>query len=310
MKKEIYIIGAGPGGLTAGIYSLRSKIKTKIIERFMPGGNMLITEKIENYPGFPEGITGVELAEKMKQQFLNLGGEIIKGEVVDIELKGEEKKIYLSDGKEIKTPVVIIATGSSRKKLGVKGEEEFTGRGVSYCAVCDGFFFRNKIIAVVGGGDSALEEATYLTRFADKCYLIHRREEFRGSKYLQNQIEKNEKIVPVVPFIVEEIKGKEKVEKVIIRNKKTEEIKELEVDGVFISVGQKPNVEFLKGKLEANSSGYLIVNERMETSEKGVFACGDVIEKQLYQVVTACGEGAIAAFFATRYIESEPGSKY
>ncbi|MCD6220556.1 thioredoxin-disulfide reductase [bacterium] len=310
MKKELYIIGAGPGGLTAGIYSLRSKIKTKIIEKFMPGGNMLITEKIENYPGFPEGITGVELAEKMKQQFLNLGGEIIKGEVVDIELKGEEKKIYLSDGKEIKTPVIIIATGSSRKKLGVKGEEEFTGKGVSYCAVCDGFFFKNKTIAVVGGGDSALEEAIYLTRFADKCYLIHRREEFRGSKYLQHQIEKNEKIVPVVPFIVEEIKGKEKVEKVIIRNKKTEEIKKLKVDGIFVSVGQKPNVEFLKGKLEANSSGYLIVNEKMETSEKGVFACGDVIRKQLYQIVTACAEGAISAFFATRYIESEPGSKY
>ena len=171
MKNEIYIIGAGPGGLTAGIYSLRSKIKTKIIEKFMPGGNMLITEKIENYPGFPDGITGVELAEKMKQQFLNLGGEIIQGEVVDIELKGEEKKIYLSDGNEIKTPVVIIATGSSRKKLGVKGEEEFTGKGVSYCAVCDGFFFKNKTIAVVGGGDSALEEAIYLTRFADKCYF-------------------------------------------------------------------------------------------------------------------------------------------
>ncbi len=309
MDKELYIIGAGPGGLTAGIYSLRNKIKATIIEKFMPGGNMLITEKIENYPGFPDGIKGIELAEKMKQQFLNLGGEIIQGEVVDIELKGEEKKIYLSDGKEIKTPVIIIATGSSRKKLGVKGEEEFTGKGVSYCAICDGFFFKNKTIAVVGGGDSALEEAIYLTRFVDKCYLIHRREEFRGAKYLQHQIEKNKKIVPVIPYVVEEIKGKEKVEKIIIRNKKTEEIKELKVDGIFISVGQKPNVEFLKGKLNTDSSGYLIVNEKMETSEKKVFACGDVIRKQLYQVVTACAEGAIAAFFATKYIESEPGSK-
>jgi len=310
MKKGIYIIGAGPGGLTAGIYSLRSKIKTTIIEKFMPGGNMLITEKIENYPGFPKGITGVELAEKMKQQFLNLGGEIIQGEVVDIELKGEEKKIYLSNENEIKTGVIIIATGSSRKKLGVKGEKEFTGKGVSYCAVCDGFFFKNKAIAVIGGGDSAFEEAIYLTRFADKCYLIHRREEFRGSKYLQHQIEKNERIVPVIPYVVEEIKGKDKVEKIVIKNKKSEEIKELKVDGIFISVGQKPNVEFLKGKLHANSSGYLIVNEKMETSEKGIFACGDVIKKQLYQVITACAEGAVAAFFATRYIESEPGSKY
>ena len=304
MEKEIYIIGAGPAGITAGIYALRSKIKTTIIEKFSPGGNMLITETIENYPGFPDGITGLELAERMKKQFLNLGGEIITKEVVDIDLKKDRKTIFLSDGKFIDTDVVIIATGSSRKKLGVKGEDIFVGKGVSYCAVCDGFFFKDKTIAVIGGGDSALKEAIYLTRFVNRCYLVHRREQFRGSKYLQELIEKNEKISPIVPFVVEEIIGKEKVEYLLLRNTKTDEKMELKVDGIFISVGQKPNVEFLKGKLKSNPSGYLIVNEKMETSIKGVFACGDVIKKDLYQIITACGEGAIAAFFAEKYLDS------
>ena len=304
MEKEIYIIGAGPAGITAGIYALRSKIKTTIIEKFSPGGNMLITETIENYPGFPDGITGLELAERMKKQFLNLGGEIITKEVVDIDLKKDRKTIFLSDGKFIDTDVVIIATGSSRKKLGVKGEDIFVGKGVSYCAVCDGFFFKDKTIAVIGGGDSALKEAIYLTRFVNRCYLVHRREQFRGSKYLQELIENNEKISPIVPFVVEEIIGKEKVEYLLLRNINTDEKTKLEVDGVFISVGQKPNVEFLKGKLKSNPSGYLIVNEKMETSIKGVFACGDVIKKDLYQIITACGEGAIAAFFAEKYLDS------
>jgi len=304
MGKEIYIIGAGPAGITAGIYALRSKIKTTIIEKISPGGNMLITEIIENYPGFPDGINGIELAERMKKQFLNLGGEIIKGEVVDIDLKKERKTIFLSDGKFIDTDVVIIATGSSRKKLGVKGEDVFVGKGVSYCAVCDGFFFKDKTIAVIGGGDSALKEAIYLTRFVNRCYLVHRREHFRGAKYLQELIENNEKISPIIPFVVEEIMGKEKVEYLLLRNTNTDEKIKLEVDGVFISVGQKPNVEFLKGKLKSNPSGYLIVNEKMETSIKGVFACGDVIKKDLYQIITACGEGAIAAFFAEKYLDS------
>ncbi|HOV21311.1 MAG TPA: thioredoxin-disulfide reductase [bacterium] len=304
MEKEIYIIGAGPAGITAGIYALRSKIKTTIIEKFSPGGNMLITETIENYPGFPDGINGLELAERMKKQFLNLGGEIITKEVVDIDFKKDRKTIFLSDGKFIDTDVFIIATGSSRKKLGVKGEDVFIGKGVSYCAVCDGFFFKNKNIAVIGGGDSALKEAIYLTRFVNRCYLVHRREQFRGSKYLQELIENNEKISPIVPFVVEEIIGKEKVEYLLLRNTKTDEKMELKVDGIFISVGQKPNVEFLKGKLKSNPSGYLIVNEKMETSTKGVFACGDVIKKDLYQIITACGEGAIAAFFAEKYLDS------
>jgi len=305
MGKQIYIIGAGPAGLTAGIYALRSKLEAIIIEKISPGGNMLLTEKIENYPGFPEGINGFELAERMKKQFLNFGGKILQKEVVSIELKENKKIISFSNRETIETDVVIIATGSSRKKLGVKGEDIFVGKGVSYCAVCDGSFFKNKTIAVIGGGDSALKEAIYLTRFVEKCYLIHRRDQFRSSKYFQQQIKNNEKIFPVLPFIVEEIRGKEKVESILLKNTKTEEKIELKVDGVFISVGQKPNVEFLKGKLQTNFSGYLIVNEKMETSEKGIFACGDVIEKQLYQVITACAEGAIAAFFAEKYISPE-----
>ncbi|MCD6408207.1 thioredoxin-disulfide reductase [bacterium] len=303
MEKKVIIIGAGPAGLTAGIYTSRGGIKTLLIEKFMPGGNMLMTEKIENYPGFPEGIGGIELAELMKKQVLNSGGEIIQGEVKDVNI-GDEKEVILKNGERLKTPALIIASGSSRKKLGVEGEEKLKGKGVSYCAACDGPFFRDKTIAVVGGGDSALEEAIYLTRFASKIYLIHRREEFRASKFLQEKIKEYPKIQPVLSSIVEKIEGENKVESIIVKNIKTGEEERIKVNGVFISIGQKPNVEFLNGKLKADPSGYLIVNENMETSEKGVFACGDVIRKTLYQVITACGEGAIAGWSVEKYLSS------
>lgn len=302
--KKVIIIGGGPAGLSAGIFLCRDKIPTLIVEKFSVGGNMLLTEIIENYPGFPEGISGFDLAENMKKHFLKFGGEIKYGEVEKVELKDNKKIIKLKNGEILESDFLIIASGSSRKKLQVKGEEEFIGKGVSFCAICDGAFFKDKEVAVVGGGDSAVEEGLYLTRFAKTVYLIHRREKLRAKKYLQEEAKKNEKIKFIIPYIVKEIKGKEKVESIILQNKMKEENVELKIDGIFISTGQKPNTEFLKGIIKTDENGFIIVNEKMETNVPGVFACGDVIKKSLYQIITATSEGMTAAFFVEKYIEN------
>ncbi len=303
MKREIFIIGGGPAGMTAGIYTLRAGIKTTIIEKAFPGGNILLTEKIDNYPGFPEGISGIELAEKMRQQYLKFGGEILNGEVTAISFEGSKKIIRLADGREIKTDAIIIASGSSRKKLDVEGEEKYTGKGVSYCAICDGAFFKGKKVAVIGGGNSALEEAIYLTRYVEICYLIHRRDSLRASFSLQEELKKYPAITPLLSRTVRRIEGDgEKVKGIVLEKKETGEIENIEIDGVFISVGQKPNVEFIEGKVEQTPAGYIITDYKMQTSVKGIFACGDVIRKSLYQVITACGEGATAASSAEKYL--------
>lgn len=304
MKKEIIIIGAGPAGMSAGMYCLRAGIKTRIIEKLFPGGTILLTEKIDNYPGFPEGISGPELSEKMKNQYLRFGGEILEGEVEDVSFEEGGIRVRLKDRKEMMTRALIIASGSSRRKLGISGEDEYTGKGVSFCAVCDGAFFKGKKVAVVGGGDSALKEVIYLTRYADVCYLIHRRDEFRASAYLREEIKNYPTIKVVFSTIVEKIEGDGRsVKRIIIKQKDSNNSHPLEVDGVFISVGQKPNVGFIDGKVEQNPNGYIVTDYKMQTSVKGVFACGDVIKKSLYQVVTACGEGATAADSADKYLE-------
>ncbi len=303
MEKKVIIIGAGPAGLTAGIYSVRARIKTVIIEKLFPGGGMLLTEKIDNYPGFPDGVSPSELADNMQTQYLRFGGEIIQGEVDEVFLEEDGKRIKMRDGKEMTSNALIIASGSSRKKLEVEGEEEYTGKGVSYCAVCDGAFFKGKSIAVVGGGDSALEEAIYLTRYAEVCYLIHRRDRFRASAHLQEEIKKYPSIKPVLSSLVERIEGNGTVvQRIVLKEKETGTIQSLDVSGVFVSIGQNPNVEFISGKVKQNSAGYIVTDCDMQTSVKGIFACGDVIEKPLYQVVTACGEGATAAFSAEKYL--------
>ncbi len=304
-KKKVIIVGGGPAGLAAGVYSVRSGIKTVIIEKLFAGGSMLLTEKIDNYPGFPEGVSGYELAEKMKSQYLRFGGEIIQGDVDGVFFEGETKRIRMKDGREESVGALIIASGSSRRKLGIEGEDEYTGKGVSFCAICDGAFFKGKKIAVIGGGDSALEEAVYLTRFAETCYLIHRRDEFRASAYLQNELKKHTSVQTILSSVPERIEGDGKmVTRIILRQKKTNGMLSLEADGVFISIGQKPNVEFINGKVEQNPAGYIVTDYKMETSEKGIFACGDVIKKTLYQVVTACGEGATAAASAEKYLSA------
>ncbi|MCM8810053.1 MAG: thioredoxin-disulfide reductase [Candidatus Omnitrophica bacterium] len=289
--------------MAAGIFLARDKIPTIIIEKFSFGGNMLLTEIIENYPGFPDGISGFELSENMKRQFIKFGGEIKIGEVEKLKIDDNKKIVKLKSGEEIIGDVIIIASGSSRKKLNVKGEEEFTGKGVSYCAICDGAFFKEKKVAVIGGGDSAVEEAIYLSKFADSVYLIHRREKLRAKKYLQKEAKSNEKIKFMLPYIVKEIKGKEYVESVILQDLSNQNIIEIKIDGIFISAGQKPNTEFLNGILNTDENGFIIVNERMETNIPGIYACGDVIKKSLYQIITACSEGMIAAYFAEKYIE-------
>jgi thioredoxin reductase (NADPH) len=305
MAKDVVIIGAGPAGLTAGIYCLRARIETVVIEKFFPGGGMLITEKVDNYPGFPEGVPGPELAEKMQEQYVKFGGEILQGEVEEVFWgPGGEKKVRLKDGQEITARVLIIASGSSRKRLEVEGESEYTGRGVSFCAVCDGAFFKDKKIAVIGGGDSALEEAIYLTRYAEVCYLIHRRDSFRASPHLQEEIKKYPSIKPVFSSIVEKIEGDGKlVKRIVLKQKETGNTQSLDVSGIFVSIGQNPNVDFIKGKVEQNPAGYIVTDSDMQTSVEGVFACGDVIKKSLYQVVTACSEGAIAAFSAEKHLK-------
>ncbi len=303
MIYDVIIIGGGPSGMTSAIYSSRARLKTLLIEKAGCGGQIAITDNIENYPGFEQGINGFELATKMQTQATNFGTEFIYGEAVSFQLNDKIKKVILLDNKEYLAKTIIISSGASFKKLGIKGEQEFIGKGVSYCATCDGPFFRNKEIVVIGGGDSALQEALYLTKFAVKVNLIHRRNEFRAAKILQEKVFKEQKINVIFDSVVEEISGKDVLEQVTLKNIKTNTISQLSVNGVFIFVGWTPNTNFLNNQLKLNKQGYIITDDKMNTSIEGVFACGDVREKTLRQVVTAAGDGAIAANSAQHYLE-------
>ena len=286
MIYDVIIIGGGPSGMTSAIYSSRARLKTLLIEKAGCGGQIAITDNIENYPGFEQGINGFELATKMQTQATNFGTEFVYGEAVSFQLNDKIKKIVLLDNKEYLAKTIIISSGASFKKLGIKGEQEFIGKGVSYCATCDGPFFRNKEIVVIGGGDSALQEALYLTKFAVKVNLIHRRNEFRAAKILQEKVFKEQKINVIFDSVVEEISGKDVLEQVTLKNIKTNTISQL-----------------FNNQLKLNKQGYIITDDKMNTSIEGVFACGDVREKILRQVVTAAGDGAIAANSAKHYLE-------
>lgn len=303
---DVIIIGGGPSGMTAAIYASRARLKTLLIEKAGCGGQIAITDHLENYPGFEQGINGFELAVKMETQAKAFGTEIVYGEVSSMQLADKTKKIVLSNNKEYETKTVIIASGANFRKLGCPGEQEFIGKGVSYCATCDGPFFRNKEIAVIGGGDSALQEALYLTKFASKVNLIHRRNEFRAAKILQEKVLAESKINVIYDTVVEEISGNPigSVENVKLKNVKTGEISQLAVNGVFVFVGWLPNTAFLKDSgIKLNDAGYIVTDDNMKTSLEGVFACGDVREKILRQVVTACGDGAVAAISAQNLLE-------
>ena len=303
---DTIIIGGGPAGMTAAIYAARARLKTLLIEKAGCGGQIAITDHLENYPGFEQGINGFELAVKMETQAKAFGTEIVYGEVSSLQLTGETKKVILANNKEYEAKTVIIASGANFRKLGCPGEQEFIGKGVSYCATCDGPFFRNKEIAVVGGGDSALQEALYLTKFASKVNLIHRRNEFRAAKILQEKVLAESKINIIYDTVVEEISGNPvgSVENVKLKNVKTGEISRLAVNGIFVFVGWLPNTVFLKDSgIKLNDAGYIVTDDNMKTSLEGIFACGDVREKILRQVVTACGDGAVAAISAQHLLE-------
>jgi len=307
---DVVIIGGGPAGLTAGIYTSRARLNTLILETYLSPSQITLTDMIENYPGFPEGIKGMNLLQLMRKQAQNFGTEFKMGTVTGIEKKGKEWNIYLDDKSVISTLSVIVATGAVAKELGVPGEKEYKGRGVSYCAVCDAPFFKDKEVAVIGGGDTAVEEALYLTKFASKVYLIHRRDQLRATKILQERVKSNTMVEIIWNSVVTEIKGKEKVNSIVLKNVKTEEKKELNVDGVFIFIGLIPQTDFIKGIVELDENGYIKVDKEMRTTVEGIFAAGDCIQKNLRQVVTACGDGATAGYSAQLYVEDLKGTGY
>lgn len=300
---DIAIIGGGPGGLTAGMYAGRARLRTIIIDKGLPGGQMQNTLEIENYPGY-KMITGPQLSELMYEHTLEFGTEWKQAEAVGIDLTERVKIIKLGDGTAIKARALIIATGAQPRKLNVPGEQQYAGRGVSYCATCDGAFFRNKEVVVVGGGDSAVEEGVFLTRFASRVTIIHRRDQLRAAPILQERAFANPKIHVLWDTVVEEIVGDAKVSKVKVKNVKTGEVSALDTDGVFIYIGYLPNTEFLKHTGLLNASGYIETNSNMATKIPGVFAIGDVRDTALRQIVTAAGDGAVAAMSAYHYLES------
>ncbi|MDN6397958.1 MAG: thioredoxin-disulfide reductase [Alkalibacterium sp.] len=298
---DVIIIGAGPGGLTAALYASRSNLKTLILEKGIPGGQLNNTAEIENYSGF-KSVTGPDLSMKMLEGATQFGAEHVYGDVREIADKETVKEVITSD-KTYQTRSVIIATGAEHKKLGVKGEAEFNGRGVSYCAVCDGAFFRNKEIIVVGGGDSAVEEGAYLTQFADKVTIIHRRDELRAQKILQDRAYKNKKIDFIWDTVVEEIVGEESVTGVEVKNVKNGETSLVRTDGAFIYIGLLPNSESFMSLPITNEEGWIETDANMMTQIPGIFAVGDVRETVLRQVATAVGDGSIAGNAAYQYVE-------
>lgn len=299
---DIVIIGAGPAGLTAGIYAARARMNVLLLEKAVPGGQVLVTDWIENYPGFPEGISGFDLSEKMKTQAEELGLKIETAEVHSLNLAGKVKEIILKD-RSITSKSLIIASGASPRKLGI-GEDKFMGKGISFCATCDAPFFKDKIVVAIGGGDTAVQEAVFLTKFAKKVYLVHRRDELRAEKILQERAFENDKIEIIWDSVATGVEGFFGVESVKIKNVKTNENKTLKADGCFIWVGILPNTDFLNESLKTDETGFIQADKNMQASVPGVFAVGDVRDTPLRQIATAVGDGAMAAVNAEHFIEN------
>jgi len=301
---DLLIIGGGPAGLTAALYGARGGLKTLVLEQGAPGGQAALTAEIENYPGFPEGVSGPDLMQQFYQQAQKHGAEIKIEAVQSAVLKGKTKTITTS-ANTYEAKAVIIATGARSRKLEVPGEKEFTGRGVSYCATCDGAFFKDQKVAVVGGGDSAVEEALFLTKFAREVVIIHRRDELRAIKVLVERAKANPKICFRWSAVVSEILGEQKVTGLKLKSTRDDSITTEDFDGVFIFVGTDPATELFGDDLALNQRGYIVTNSRLETSEPGVFAAGDVCDKFLRQVSTAVGDGALAAMSAEHFLAEE-----
>lgn len=304
-QRELIIVGGGPAGLTSAIYATRSLRQAVVLEKGVPGGQIAMTDIIENYPGFPEGISGMELMQKFEEQAKKLGTEFINlFEVKTLEIDGDLKIVKSSDGRSFAAKAMIIATGQDPRKLNVPGEEKLIGKGVSYCATCDGAFFKDMKVAVIGGGNSAIQEALFLTRFASRVLVIHRRDQLRADKILQKRAFENKKISFLWDSVVTEVLGDERVTGLRVQNVKTGEVKEIDIDGVFVFIGYNPNTSFLKGIVELDKNGYVITDENLQTNIPGIFAAGDVRANTLKQVSVAVGEGALAATSAERYLEN------
>ncbi len=301
--QNVVIIGSGCAGLTAAIYAARANLKPLVIDGHEQGGQLSLTTHVENYPGFPDGIMGPELIENMRKQAGRFGAEFKAGAVNEVDLT--QRPFKITAGKDTyETRALIVAAGASARLLGLKGEKELIGRGLSTCATCDGYFFREKAIAVVGGGDSAMEEANFLTRYANKLYLIHRRNEFRASKIMIDRAKANPKVEFLTPFVVEEILSPQgHVEGARLRNLQNKETREIAVHGIFVAIGHDPNSTVFKGKLEMDSNGYLIAKHGSLTNVPGVFVAGDVQDHRYRQAVTAAGSGCMAALDAEKFLE-------
>lgn len=298
---HVIIVGGGPAGLTAGLYTSRARLDTLLLEKAVPGGQITMAENVENYPGFPEGINGWDLGTAMLQQVERYGLEKLAAEVTGLELDGELKKVKTTEG-DFRAKVVIVSGGSERGKLGVPGEDRLLGRGVSVCATCDGAFFTNEAVAVVGGGNAAVSEALALTRHAAKVFVIHRRDQLRATKVVQERLFAEPKIELIWDTVVEEVVGEEKVEKLRLKNVKSGAVSMLEVAAVFVATGLRPNTGYLRGLLDLDEQGHIMVNMLMETSAAGVLAAGDIRHGSIKQCIAAAGDGAIAAVTAERLI--------
>jgi len=300
-KFDIIIIGAGPSGYTAAIYTSRAKRDTLVISGMLPGGQLMLTTEVENYPGFSDGILGPELMTTMRKQTERMGATIIDDEVVNVDFRRKPFKV-LTYSEEYEADAVIIATGASPRKLGAKGEQEFSAKGVSYCATCDGPFFKNQELVVAGGGDSAMEEAIFLTKFAKNVHIIHRKDKLRASKIMQDRAFENSKIKFHWNSIIEEIKGSGKVNQITIRDITTNRQETMDVGGLFVAIGHEPNTKLFKGQIELDDQGYIVLKNHTHTNIDGVFAAGDVHDHRYRQAITAAGFGCMAAIDVDKYL--------
>ncbi len=308
---DLVIIGGGPAGLTAGLYAARARMKALLLEKALCGGQAMLTDMIENFPGFPEGVAGHELSARLEEQAKRFGLAVEQAESLGLErAQGGAFSVALSGGRKVDALSVIVASGARWNSLGIPGEKELAGRGVSYCATCDGPLFRGKNVVVVGGGDTAVEDALFLTKFAAKVTIVHRRDRLRAAKILQERAFANKKIDVCLDSVAVRIEGADRVSAVAIKNVKTGAETSLECSGAFILIGLSPNTEFMKGLLRLDEKGYIITDDDMKTSVDGIFACGDVRKKSLRQVVTASGDGATAAAAAGHYVDRIRGCEY
>jgi thioredoxin reductase (NADPH) len=307
--RELIIIGGGPAGYTAALYAARANLQPLVIEGFQWGGQLMITSDVENYPGYAEGVLGPEMMKDFRRQAERFGAEFISDDVTRVDFSERPFKVYVSD-EEYRSQAVIVATGANARQLGLESERGLQGRGVSYCAVCDAAFFREKNIVVVGGGDSAMEEATFLTKFADKVTVVHRRDDFRASQIMLDRARANDKIEWVTNAVVDKVVGETGVTGVDVRDVNTNEITEIPAQGLFVAIGHDPNTKLFVGQLNMDEHGYLLTHDGTATNVEGVFAAGDVVDHTYRQAITAAGMGSMAALDAERWLTAQHGHPY